>query len=156
MPQTSPVHHDVEAEPQTDFGRFLDFRYIRTLLRRRFFYFAIPFVLLAGTGLAAAALLPAIYLSEGKILVESQRIPTDLVRPTVTSLAAERVQVLEQRLMARDNVMAIVDKYKLFPERRSLFSNTELVELVRERTRIQPIDLGVRRTTADRVAVAFT
>ena len=57
------------------------------LLKRRFFYFLIPFVLVAAIGAGVALVLPPTYLSEGKILVQSQQIPTELVRSTVTSAA---------------------------------------------------------------------
>jgi uncharacterized protein involved in exopolysaccharide biosynthesis len=103
--------------------------------------------------------LPAVYVSEGKLLIESQRIPTELVRPTVTTGAAERIEIMRQRLLTRDNVGAIIDKFKLFPDRRSVQSPTELIDLVRERTRIMPTELGTRRGANDRatltVAVGF-
>ena len=63
---------------------------------------------------------PPTYLSEGKILVQSQQIPTELVRPTVTSAAQERIQVIQQRTMTRDNLIAIADKFQLFPDKRTL------------------------------------
>jgi len=47
----------------------------------------IPFVLVASAGIAVALIWPATYLAEGKILVQSQQIPTELVRPTVTNAA---------------------------------------------------------------------
>jgi uncharacterized protein involved in exopolysaccharide biosynthesis len=84
-------------------------------------------------------LLPATYESVGKILVESQQIPTELVRPTVTSAAAERIQVIEQRTMTRENLLAIADKFKLFPEKRALMSPTQLVELMRKSAKIEPL-----------------
>ena len=40
------------------------------LVQRRWLYFVIPFVIIASGGLAVAKLWPAVYLSEGKILVE--------------------------------------------------------------------------------------
>src|ERR1700710_3329687 len=92
------------------------------LFKRRWAYFFFPFVLIAAAGAGVALLLPATYSSEGKILVQSQQIPTELVRPTVTSAAQERIQVIEQRTMTRDVLLAIVDKFKLFPERRNLMS----------------------------------
>jgi anti-sigma-K factor RskA len=82
---------------------------------------------------------PATYFSEGKILVQSQQIPTELVRPTVTSAAQERIQVIEQRTMTRDNLLAIVDKFKLFPERGALMSPTQLVELMKKSIKIEPV-----------------
>src|ERR1700760_4056597 len=109
------------------------------LLKRRWAYFFIPFALISCAGVAAAWLWPPTYLSEGKILVQSQQIPTELVRPTVTSAAQERIQVIEQRTMTRDILLAIVDKFKLFPERRALMSPTQLVELMKKSIKIQPV-----------------
>ena len=84
---------------------------------------------MAAIGAASALIWPATYWSEGKILVQSQQIPTDLVRPTVTNAAQERIQVIEQRLMTRDNLVAIVDKFQMFPDKRNLMSVTQLVEI---------------------------
>ncbi|KRQ94744.1 sugar transporter [Bradyrhizobium jicamae] len=111
------------------------------LFKRRWAYFVLPFVTVLAAGAAAALLWPPIYLSEGKILVQSQQIPSELVRPTVTSAAQERIQVIQQRTMTRDNLIAIADKFKLFPEKRTLMSPTELVEAVKKNTKIAPVDL---------------
>src|ERR1019366_2775816 len=89
--------------------------YYWELLKRRAFYFAIPFVVVASVGVGIALIWPPTYLSEGKILVQSQMIPTELVRATVTSAAQERIQVIEQRTMTRENLLAIIDKFQLFP-----------------------------------------
>src|SRR3977135_594022 len=115
--------------------------YYWQLIKRRALYFIIPFSLVLPVGLAVAVLLPATYLSEGKILVQSQQIPTELVRPTVTSAAQERIQVIEQRTMSRDNLVAIIDKFQLFPDKRTLMSITELVALMKQQTKIAPVDL---------------
>ena len=110
------------------------------LVQRRWLYFVIPFVIIASGGLAAAKLWPAVYLSEGKILVESQQIPTELVRPTVTSAAQERIQVIEQRTMTRDNLIAIADKFDLFPDKRRFMSVSDVIELMKKSTKITPVD----------------
>ena len=113
------------------------------LVQRRWLYFLVPFVVIASGGLAVAKLLPAVYFSEGKILVESQQIPTELVRPTVTSAAQERIQVIEQRTMTRDNLVAIADKFNLFPEKRRFMSVTDVVELMKKSIKIAPVDTGL-------------
>jgi uncharacterized protein involved in exopolysaccharide biosynthesis len=113
------------------------------LVQRRWLYFLVPFVVIAAAGLAVAKLLPAIYFSEGKILVESQQIPTELVRPTVTSAAQERIQVIEQRTMTRDNLVAVADKFNLFPEKRQFLSTTDVVELMKKSIKIAPVDTGL-------------
>src|SRR3979490_1631974 len=124
---------------QEDRSHLLRPAYYWELIKRRWAYFVIPFVAIALAGVGVALLWPATYLSEGKILVQSQQIPTELVRPTVTSAAQERIQMIQQRTMTRDNLVAIVDKFQLFPDKRSLMSVTELVELMKKNTKVAPV-----------------
>src|SRR5437588_149504 len=140
--------HAVHAAPvnQIGIGQYgkrllLEPAYYFGLLRRRWPYFLVPFIAVLLIGIAIMYLWPTTYLSEGKILVQSQQIPTELVRPTVTSAAQERIQVIEQRTMTRDNLVAIADKFQLFPVKRSLISVTELVALMRKQSKIAPLDV---------------
>jgi protein tyrosine kinase modulator len=136
------VDFEDDFEPlQEDRSHLLRPAFYWQLFKRRWLYFIIPFVAIACAGVGVALLWPATYLSEGKILVQSQQIPTELVRPTVTSAAQERIQVIEQRTMTRDNLVAIVDKFQLFPDKRTLMSVTELVALMKKQTKISPVDL---------------
>lgn len=120
----------------------LDPSYYYGVLKKRILFLLVPFVVVLAGGTAAAVLWPPTYLSEGKILVESQQIPTDLVRPTVTASARERIEVIQQRVMTRDNLLAIVDKYQMFADRRERLSRTELLDLMRESTRVEPIEFA--------------
>src|SRR6266540_4183078 len=126
------------------------------ILKKRKFYILVPFILVAAVGFAVVMLWPPTYLSEGKILVESQQIPTDLVRPTVTATARERLQVIEQRVMTRDNVLAIMDKYQIFADRRDTLSRTELLDLMRENIRIKSVDVDQMRARENRTTIALT
>ena len=129
------------------------------LFKRRWAYFFAPFVVIASAGAGLAMLLPASYSSEGKILVQSQQIPTELVRPTVTSAAQERIQVIEQRTMSRDNLVAIADKFQLFPDKRKLMSVTELVALMKKQTRIAPVDVQLdfkQRSRLENPTIVFS
>src|SRR4249919_3086929 len=89
-------------------GKALDPLHYLGILKKRKFYALIPFLCVFGIGWAAAMLWPPTFLSEGKLLVASQQIPVDLVRPTVTATAAERISTIEQRVMTRDNLLKIV------------------------------------------------
>src|SRR5262245_14872853 len=129
------------------------------IMKKRIFYILIPFVLVLAAGSAVAMLWPPTYLSEGKILVESQQIPTDLVRPTVTATAKERIEVIQQRVMTRDNLLAIMDKYQIFADRRDSWSRSELLDLMRENTHIKPLELEQTRGPGNltiAVTVGFT
>ena len=119
----------------------LELSHFIAIFRRRIFYFAIPFVLLLITGSIVVAIQRPIYHAEGKILVESPQIPANLVEQTVTAAATERIQVIQQRLMSRDNLVPIMTKFGLFPSQRQWMSGTELLDLMRDRAQIQLLDI---------------
>jgi len=96
-----------------------------------------------------------IYRAVGKILVESPEIPPELVHPTITEVATERVQVIEQRITARDNLMAVVNKFNLFAREREYLSGTELLELIRSRMELKPVALDAQNS-AQNPTIAFT
>ena len=60
--------------------------------------------------------------------------------------------------MTRDNLLAIVDKFKLFPERRALMSPTQLVELMKSSIKIEPVaqPLAFSRSNSLNPTVIFT
>ncbi len=112
--------HGFREEP----SRGLDAGHYLGVVKRRFLWLIVPSVLILIVGSFLVVIQRSIYSAEGKILVESQEIPTDLVRPTVTTAAVERVQVIEQRMLTRDNLLAIINKYGLFPSERKWMSAT--------------------------------
>ena len=153
MLQTLSAEQPAYFEEQ---GEDLDLAYFLGILKRRAAYFLIPFLLVLMVGSAIVAIQRPIFRAEGKILVRSPEIPPDLVRPTITEVANERIQVIQQRLMARDNLLSLVSKYNLFPRERAWMSGTELLDIMRERTEIKPIDLDAQISRPNSPAIAFT
>jgi uncharacterized protein involved in exopolysaccharide biosynthesis len=100
--------------------------------RRRFWPMLIAFVTVFLGATAVALFWPATYRSEGTILIEQQQIPLDFVRAAVSSFAAERVEVISQRVMTSSNLGAILDKYNLFADERDNKSREQLIERMRE------------------------
>jgi uncharacterized protein involved in exopolysaccharide biosynthesis len=109
------------------------------VFRRRFFYFLLPFALVSIVGLWLAAIQAPTYVSEGKILVEQQDISSDLVKPVVTATASERVQLIQQRVITRDNLLSIANKFGLFPH------HSDLLDLMDRSIKIKPIELNERQ-----------
>ncbi|HHJ21103.1 MAG TPA: hypothetical protein ENJ84_14950 [Gammaproteobacteria bacterium] len=99
------------------------------VLRKEYKLFLVPFVLILFIGSLFALTLPSIYRSVGVILVESQQIPDELVRSTITSYADERIQIIRQIVMTRDNLLGIIEKYNLYEKYRKAGANdTELLD----------------------------
>ena len=133
---------------QSERDEAVDFAHYLGIFRRRIFYFAIPFVLLLIIGFLISAIQRPIYRAEGKILVEPPAIPIDLVEPTVTAPATERVQVIQQRITSRDNLLSVVKKFGLFASEQRWMSGTQLLDLMRDRVAIQLVDIDTELSQA--------
>ncbi len=139
---------------------WLDLHYYATVVKRRLAYFLVPFLAISLLGIGIVLSLPKMYNSSAKILVESQQIPDSFVKATVTALAAERIEVLKQRVLTRENLLTLIDKFQLFKNRQNS-SRTEIVDLMRERISINNLDIGLGAAKkgaargADRLSLAF-
>lgn len=126
-----------------------------SMLKRRAWIIGLVLALGASAAVGLALLLPPKFETEAKILVESQRIPTELARSTVQSSAAERLQIIQQRLMSRDRLIAVIEKLNLFADRPDL-TLLDKIEELRSATRIRPIALAGNRRGQDSSISAFT
>ena len=130
------VMTELALEQTLDFGDYL------AAFRRR----ARSILLVAGivflVGLIIAFVWPPTYKASSTILIEEQDIPTDLIQSTVTSYAAQRIQVISQRVMSRTNLLQIVDKYNLYERKRKLDPIEDVLSDMRD-------DIGVDMINAD-------
>ncbi len=125
------------------------------ILRRRFFYFLFPVLVIGPLAILAVMLLPAKYTARGTILVESQQIPSELIRSTINAYAQERIQTIRQRVMTRNRLLTVEKKYSLFPKSLGL-SESERVQLMRERLKVRFITSSFNRSSARDGTIAFT
>ena len=133
-----------------------DLRTYLNVLRRRYLYLLLPIIPIFALGCAIAYLIPAVYNASAKILVQSQQIPTDLARPTVTTDASQQIEVIRQRLMTRGNLLQIARKFSLYDGRGRKLSPSEIVEAMREATQIEHIAVGSRHSRRGQQAIAFS
>ncbi len=98
-------------------------------------------VILAAT-VAVALMVPPLYQSTGTILVESQQISPELVSTNTTSFADERIEVIRQRVMTRENLLRIIDKYNLFADKR--LSESDKVDQMRNAIVVETLTTFVR------------
>lgn len=134
---------------EASFGSAPNLNHYIDIVRRRFFYFLFPFGLISILGLLFAANLKPNYLSEGKILAGAQPIAPDIVKPVLTATAYQRINLLEQRVTTRDNLLSIAAKFKLFPQR------SEVLDLMRESLQIKLVQIG-QPSFQSNPAIAFT
>src|SRR3972149_6985584 len=162
MLQNNYSQTPVQQVQYGDHSRSIDPWYYYEILKKRWLLFIIPAVLILTIGIVIVILRPVTYVSLGKILVETQQIPVELVRPTVTATAVARIQVIEQRVMTRDHLLAIQNKFKVFTEQRGWFgstkalSGTDVLDKMRAQAQIRPVDLDLRSRRPGLNTIAFS
>lgn len=119
-------------EQNLDISKYIDG------VRRRLWIVALVFIPGALLATGIAYVLPPVYESTARILVESPKIPSSLAQSTVTVSASERLQLIQQRILARENVLDVIERLNLFADRPEL-SPTDKVDLVRAGTAIDII-----------------
>jgi len=128
------------AAPQYE----LTFNDYLSILRRRAVILAGTFAGVLAIALGVAVAIPPVYQSSGTILVESQQIPTELVEATITSYADERIEIIRQRVMTRENLLKIIDKYKLFADERKSLTTSEKIDELRSWVNIELINANIK------------
>ena len=124
-----------------------------SILKRRWLQMLVVFILILAAAVATAIFLPPTYQSTGTILIESQQIPDDVVKATVTSYADERIEVIKQRVMTRDNLYRIIQKYNLYPKKIDSETTSTLIDSMRQSIFVIILNADIRG--GGKAAIAF-
>lgn len=114
----------------------LDIRFYWKLLLRRTPVMLTLIIIGSGFGIATALKLPPTYSSSAVMLVEGPQIAGNLVSNSVETDAGEQLEVIQQRLMTRANLIDIANDLKVFRGRPGM-SADEIVQEMRNSTRIR-------------------
>ena len=140
---------DNEAEYELTLSDYID------IARQRLWLMVGIFIVISVSALAIAILLPPVYQSSGTILIESQQISTKIVESSVTGFATERVEVIKQRVMTRENLLRIINKYNLFPSKDKSKATSGLIRSLRKRITIEMLNASQSGRRRGKAAIAF-
>ena len=131
---------------------------LKRILYRRKWWLTLPAIGVIITAALVALLLPNVFKSTAVILIQSQQIPSDLVPSTVTSYADQRIQTITQEVKSRSKILSLVEKYDLLPENRKKLATEDLVDRIRKRISIEPINAQINKEGRGNVqlTIAFT
>ncbi len=96
----------------------------------RFPLFLMVFLIVVTLGVILSTALPKKFRAEATLVVESSQIPTDLAASTVRNDLEQQLQVIQQRLMARENLLYLADRLDLFGDEPEL-SSVQIVDRLR-------------------------
>jgi uncharacterized protein involved in exopolysaccharide biosynthesis len=126
-----------------------DLSFYFAVFLRRLHYFVIVFALVSAASIAAAFLLPAVYMTEALLLVESSQI--NIGNQGQNQAALEKLQTVENRLMTRANLLEIAQKHKVFKDINRMLPD-DIVKAMRTNTNI---DKNAGRGQATMMNVGF-
>lgn len=128
------------------------------LLRRRL-RILVTFLIVFGFVAMVAFLLPSIYRSTCTILIETQQIPQDLIRTTVTGYVEERLKSISQEVMSRTKLLGIIDRFGLYGEMKDSKTTEEIIDYMRDAISLEMVSaesVNPRTGRPALVTVAFT
>lgn len=126
-----------------------DFKFYFDLFLKRLPIMAAIFIVCAGIGLLASVTMPPKYEADARLLMESAQIATSGAGGDTA--ASERLEIIRQRLMTRQNMVDIANKYRVFDGEGSM-SPDQVVNSMRSATQIQ---ISGRRDNAMFMTISF-
>ena len=136
-----------------------DITRIKEIIKRCKWWLILPFVSIVILSGIICLILPNIYKSTATILIQSQQIPSTMVSSTVTGYAEQRIDTITQEVMSRSRILNLVKKYDLLPKKRGKLTTEELVDRIRDRITLEPINAEINKETQSRpvlLTIAFT
>jgi polysaccharide chain length determinant protein (PEP-CTERM system associated) len=141
-------------EPESSHPAFSRLSILRTIWKRKV-VMALAWILFAGAGVAVVRLIPAVYLSEAVILIDTQKIPEKFVSATVASDLEDRIAAIRQTLLSGGELKKIIEDFGLYRDARKTRFEEELLEMMRKDISITLESVGSgannKRTAAFRI-----
>lgn len=113
-------------------GRKYTAEMLLAIVRRRFWFVAVPVAIAAAATATIVRRLPDMYWAETVILVVPQKVPESYVKSTVTETLESRVQSIKPTILSRTRLEQIITEFNLYPEERQRQPMEDVVSHMRD------------------------
>lgn len=113
--------------------------YFEILKRRKWLLLTWLVVGLAGAGVTFF-LMPKVYRSSTLILVESQKVPTDYIKPMAVDTIEERLITIQQQILSRTLLQKIIEEFGLYKDELKRQPLEDVIDMMRRDIRITTVD----------------
>jgi polysaccharide chain length determinant protein (PEP-CTERM system associated) len=127
---------------------------LRTIWKRKV-RITLVWVLFTVCALAIVRMLPAVYLSQALILIDSQKIPEKFVSSTVASDLEDRIATIREMLLSSGELKKIIDDFGLYKEQRKSHFEEEILEMMRKDISITLDPIGNTSSNREKRTAAF-
>ncbi|HZS11327.1 MAG TPA: Wzz/FepE/Etk N-terminal domain-containing protein, partial [Nitrospirales bacterium] len=118
--------------------------YLELLKKRKWVILAWFIAGLAGAGVAFMVM-PKAYRSSTLVLVESQKIPTDYIKPMATDTIEERLITIQQQILSRTLLQKIIEEHNLYPDDVRSLPMEDVIDEMRQNIKITTVDDRMHR-----------
>lgn len=125
-----------------------------SVLKRHWMAITIGFVVILSIAVLVIIALPSVYESKGTILIESQQISKDFVQGTAATFADERIEVIKQRVLTRENLYKIIEKHGLYKSKRQSMTSSEVIDSMRKNITVSMVSAETGKRN-NKVTIAF-
>ena len=108
-------------------------RYYLSIFRRRLHWFLLVATVISAISVVVALTLPPAYVSNTRLIVEAPQVSEDLA-PSTRITPVEQLQIVQQRLLTRANLLDIARELEVFGPDQARMSPDEIVQAMRART----------------------
>ncbi|MBA2251505.1 MAG: AAA family ATPase [Nitrospirales bacterium] len=113
--------------------------YFDVLKKRKWVLLVWIVVGLIGAGVAFLVL-PKVYRSSTLILVESQKVPTDYIKPMAVDTIEERLIAIQQQILSRTLLQRIIEEFHVYDDELKRQPLEDVIDLMRRDIKITMVD----------------
>ena len=114
------------------------------ILKRRWWIVLLPLLILPVVSLAFSYTIPPQYLSQTLVLIESQKVPDNYVKPVVSSDLDSRLASMREQILSRSHLQPLIERYNLYGSQH--MDMDDRIDMVRRDVDIKPIHSEVARS----------
>lgn len=138
----------------------MDPKFYLALFLRRLPWFVLFLAIGSAVGLTLSRVLPPVFVAQARLLVESEQIPGSLAETTVRTQATEQLQIIQQRLLTRANLLELANRLQIYAPRPGQnprrLDPDEIVADLRSRLRINVTGGAAPRRAAQATIVTIS
>ena len=117
--------------------RPLDTEDYLSILKRRWWMIAIPAIILPVLAFGMSFFVAPQYLSQTLVIIESQKVPDNYVKPVISSDLDSRLASMKEQILSRSRLQPIIERYKLYAD--GDLSMDDRINIARKNIDIKPI-----------------
>jgi len=128
----------------------------REIFLRRKRFFIVPLLVIFCTAILWVVVAPRKYEASTLVLVTPQRVPSDIVRTTVTAGFSERLSSIGQEIMSRTRLEQVIDELKLYASEGKNMKRDDVIEMMRKNIKVDLPRLSSSREAFGSFVISFT